>query len=184
MKHPILALLAAALVGSGCAHHASVTKAPAVMTPKLEILNQQVQANPGNAQAYSNRGYTLALLGQREAARADLRKAVELKNTGPMHNGAGWAYFNLGDYADALREWETAANLSRRNSHYDYYSLALGYWGVGDLKKSLENFHLAVEREPRFGQTKTLLERTAEWTPRERDAIERIYALWSKTWKP
>src|SRR5436190_14406417 len=68
-------------------------------TPKLETLNEQIKRNPSDAQAYSNRGYVLALLGRKEEARADLRKTIELKNNGPMHNRVGWAYFNLGDYA-------------------------------------------------------------------------------------
>ena len=42
----------------------------------------------------------------------------------------------------------------------------------------------AVERDPRFGEYKTLDERTSEWTPLERRAIHESYALWSKTWKP
>ena len=163
---------------AGCAHRSPFT------TPKLDILNQQIQSNPANAQAYSNRGYTLALLGQKDSARADLRKAVQLKNTAPMHNGAGFSYFNLGDYADALREWQTAAEMSRHGAHYDYYSLALGFWGVGDMKRALENYQLTVERDPRFGEYKTLNERTSEWTPLERRATHEIYVLWSKTWKP
>jgi tetratricopeptide (TPR) repeat protein len=172
------AMLVAAGLGAGCAHPATFT------TPKLEILNQQIRSNPENAQAHSNRGYTLALLGQRESARADLRKAVALKNTAPMHNGAGFSYFNLGDYADALREWRTAADMSQRRAHYDYYSLALGYWGVGDRQAALENYQLAVEREPRFGEAKALNERTAEWTLLEREAIHAIYVQWSKAWRP
>jgi len=153
-------------------------------TPKLEILNQQIQANAADAQAYSNRGYTLALLGRKPEARADLRKAVELKNNGPMRNRVGWAYFNMEDYADAVREFEEAARLSNHKAHYDYYSLVLGYWGLGDTKRALENYQLAVERDPRFGEYKTLNERTSEWTPLERRAMHEIYSLWSKTWKP
>jgi hypothetical protein len=41
-----------------------------------------------------------------------------------------------------------------------------------------------VERDPRFGEYKTLNERTAEWTPLERRAIHETYVLWSKAWKP
>lgn len=178
MKKVFLQIALVTFVAGGCVH------APPFSSPKLEILNQQVQANPGNAQAYSNRGYTLALLGQKEAARADIRKCLALKSTAPLHNSAGFAYFNLGDYAAALREWRTAADMSQRRTHYDYYSLALGYWAVGNLKQALENYQLAVEREPKFGDVKLLTERTAEWTPRERGAIQAIYALWSKTWRP
>lgn len=157
---------------------------PVDMTPKLENLSKQIAANAEDAQAYMNRGYTLALLGRKDDARKDIQKAVAIKDNAPMHNRAGWAYFNNGDYADAVREFETAAKLSNQRAHYDYYSLVLGYWGAGKTKLALENYHLAVERDPRFGEYKTLAERTAEWTPLERRAIHEIYVLWSKTWRP
>ena len=153
-------------------------------TPKLEILNQQIAANAEDSQAYSNRAYTLAVLGRKAEARADLEKMLSLKDNGPTYNRAGWTYFNMGDYADAVRAFETAAKLSNHQSHYDYYSLVLGYWGTGQTKKALENYQLAVERDPRFGEFKTLDERTAEWTTLERRAMQEIYVLWSKTWKP
>ncbi len=156
---------------------------PVEMTPKLENLNKQIAANAEDSQAYANRGYTLALLGRKDEARADLKKAVTLKDTGPMHNRVGWAYFNLGDYDEAVRSFETAVKFSSYRSHYDYYSLVLGYWGAGQTKKALENYQLAVERDPRFGEYKTLAERTAEWTPLEQRAIHEIYVLWSKAWK-
>jgi tetratricopeptide (TPR) repeat protein len=153
-------------------------------TPKLETLDKQIMANAADAQAYANRGYTLALLGRKAEARADLQKSVALKDNGPMHNRAGWAYFNMGDYADAVREFEASAKISNHGAHYDYYSLVLGYWGVGKTRLAMENYQLAVERDPRFGEYKTLNERTAEWTPLERRAIHEIYVLWSKAWKP
>lgn len=153
-------------------------------TPKLEVLTGQIAANPNDSQAYSNRGYTLALLGRKEEARADLKKAVELKDNGPMHNRVGWAYFNMGDFEDAVREFEASVKISNFKAHYDYYSLVLGYWGVGKRKEALANYQLAVERDPRFGEYKTLEERTGEWTLPERRAIHEVYVLWSKTWRP
>lgn len=158
--------------------------ASAFNTPKLEILNQQIKANPGNAQAYNNRGYVLALLGRKDEARADIKRGLELNDKAPMHNRAGWAYFNLGDYAEALREFQTSAKLSDYGAHYDYYSLVLGFWGTGDTKSAMENYTKAVEKDPRLGAFKTLDERTAEWTPLERRAMHEIYVLWSKAWKP
>jgi tetratricopeptide (TPR) repeat protein len=176
---PVCAGLSALVVG--CAHEKAE---PLQTSPKLEILNQQLKANAEDAQAYSNRGYTLALLGRKAEARADLQKAVALKPNAPMHNRVGWAYFNMNDYADALREFEVAAKMSNLKAHYDYYSLVLGYWGAGDTKGALENYQLAVERDPRFGEYKTLQERISEWTPLERRAMHETYILWSKTWKP
>ena len=181
---PVLCFGLAALL-FGCAHQDAHRGHSLVQTsPKLEILNQQLKNNPKDAQALSNRGYTLALLGRKEEARADLQKAVALKDNAPMHNRVGWAYFNNGDYAEAVREFEMAGQQSNFKAHYDYYSLVLGYWGIGDTKRALENYQLAVERDPRFGQYKTLDERTAEWTPLERRAMHETYVLWSKTWKP
>ena len=169
---------------TGCATTAKMSTANSFSTPKIDVLNQQIQRNPEDAQAYSNRGYVFALLGRKEEAVADLQKAVSLKDNGPMHNRVGWAYFNLGNYAEAVREFETGAKMSDHRAHYDYYSLVLGYWGTGETKKALESYQIAVERDPRFGEFKTLNERTAEWTALERRAIHEIYVLWSKTWKP
>ena len=175
---PVLAL---AIFVAGCAH-----PKPSLIqsTPKLEMRNKQIRINPKDAQAYSNRGYTLALLGRKTEARADLQRAVALKDNAPMHNRVGWAYFNMADFTDALREFQLAANQSNSQAHYDFYSLVLGFWGTRDTKRALENYQLAVERDPRFGEYKSLNERTSEWTPLERRAMHETYILWSKTWKP
>lgn len=162
---------------------AAADPAPVQTTPKLEILNKQIAVNAEDAKAYSNRGYTLALLGRKEEARADLKRALELDGKAPMRNRVGWAYFNLGDYAAAVREFEAAAELSGRAAHYDYYSLVLGYWGTGDTQRALENYDLAVQRDPRLGESKTLHERTLEWTPLEQRAMHETYVLWSKAWR-
>jgi tetratricopeptide (TPR) repeat protein len=156
---------------------------PVRTTPKLEILNKQIAANAEDAKAYSNRGYTLALLGRKEEARADLKRALELDCKAPMRNRVGWALFNLGDYAAAVREFEAAAERSGHAAHYDYYSLVLGYWGTGNTQRALENYDLAVQRDPRLGENKTLHERTLEWTPLERRAMHETYVLWSKAWR-
>lgn len=187
MNNVTFSVLLGAFLLAGCAHQhpaASASAHPAAYTtPKLDILNDQISHSPKDSQAYSNRGYVLALMGRKEAARADLRKAVELTPNAPMHNRVGWAYFNLGDYAQALKEFETAADMSQRHSRYDYYSLVLGYWGTGDTENAVKNYALAVEREPKFGQFKTLEERIAEWTPLEKRAMHETYILWSKTWR-
>ena len=87
---------------------------PVFITPELEILDRQIHADDQNAQGFANRGYTLAVLGRKEEARADVRRSVALGGKAPTHNRASRAYFNMGDYADAVREFETAAKLSDR----------------------------------------------------------------------
>ncbi len=178
MKNLPAATLLSALLFTGCAQQS------AFVTPRLEILTKQTRNNPEDYQAHLNRAYALSVLGRREAARADLKRAIHLKGSAPVHNSAGFSYFILGDDADALREWKIAADMSERRARYDYYCLALGYWVNGDRKQSLENYQLAVERDRRFGSAPALEERTAEWTPRERTVIREIYAVWSKAWRP
>src|SRR5215831_4236302 len=114
--------IALAMFVVGCAHQRPLL---VQSTPKLEILNKQIQLNTNDALAYSNRGYTLALLGRKAEARADLQRAVALKDNAPMRNRVGWAYFNMGDFAEALREFELAAKRSNFREHYDFYSLVL-----------------------------------------------------------
>jgi tetratricopeptide (TPR) repeat protein len=168
--------LAALVVLAGCAHQ------PVFTTPKIAELNARIAAKPDDAQAHANRGYAHALLGHKHAARADLRRAVALNPGAPMLNQVGWAYFNLGDAREALRVWQQAAQMSRHNARYDHYSLALGYWANGQLAKALEHYDLAVKRDERFGDWKSLMERVAEWTDVEKRAIQAIYSRWSKAY--
>jgi tetratricopeptide (TPR) repeat protein len=174
----LCSLLSCAILASvvGCARRQLHT------TPKLTELSAKIAAKPDDAQAYANRGYARALLGQKQAARADLRRAVELNPGAPMLNQVGWAYFNLGDAREALRVWQQAATISKHNARYDHYSLALGYWATGDIVHALEHYDLAVKRDERFGDSKGLAERTAEWTDTERHAIQALYSRWSKAY--
>ena len=94
------------------------------------------------------------------------------------------AYAQLGPGPGGRAPYSAQPPARNEAGVFDYYSLVLGYWGMGDTKRALENYQLAVERDPRLGEYKTLNERTAEWTPLERRAMHEIYVLWSKTWKP
>jgi len=77
----------------------------------------------------------------------------------------------MSGYANAVREFEASVKISDHVALYDYYSLVLGYWGVEKTRQALENYQPAVERDPHFGEYKTLNDRTAEWAPFEHRAI-------------
>lgn len=168
--------LLALFTTAGCAHR------PTVATPKLTELHARIAAKPDDAQAFANRGYAYTLLDQKRAARDDLRRAIALNPSAPMLNQVGWAYFNLGDARTALDLWQRAAALSKHNARYDHYSLALGYWATGKTIQALEHYDLAVKRDERFGDWKSLMERAAEWTDTEKHAIQAIYSRWSKAY--
>jgi len=172
-----LTVLVAAIVLCGCSTPKEFT------TPRLDEMSAKLAAKPDDAQGLVNRGYARALLGQHEGARADLRRAVELSNTGPIHNQAGWAFFNMADAKAALRHWQVAAELSKHNARYDHYSLALGYWVNGDIARAVEHYDLAAKRDERFAASDTLAERTANWTPTERLAILAIHTVWDRAYR-
>jgi hypothetical protein len=52
----------------------------------------------------------------------------------------------MGDYHDAVREFEVSVKISKHGAHFDYYSLLLGYWGVSKTRQAMENHQLAAER--------------------------------------
>ena len=52
------------------------------------------------------------------------------------------------------------------------------------MKRAVENYQLAAERDPRLADAKSLEERMIEWTPLEKRAMREVYVLWSKAWKP
>src|ERR1051325_5121201 len=154
---PFASLILAAL--AGCAF----AETPA--SPRLEQLRALLAKDPQNPMTLQDRGHAYALLGMKAEALADLQKAASLAPTDDkVLNRIGWSYFNLKEYTRALEAWLESARLSGYQRYYDYYAVALGYWGVGDGLKATAFYNTAVEQDETFGEWKTLVERTETWT--------------------
>jgi tetratricopeptide (TPR) repeat protein len=153
-------------------------------SPRLDQINALLAKDPENAMTLQDRGHAYALLGLKTEALADLRKAAALAPTDDkVLNRIAWSYFNLREYARALEAWLESARLSGYQRYYDYYAVALGYWGVGDGMKATAFYNTAVEQDETFGEWKTLVERTESWTWAEKDAIYRLYDAWRRGYK-
>jgi tetratricopeptide (TPR) repeat protein len=154
-------------------------------SPRLEQLRALLAKDPQNAMALQDRGHAYALLGMKAEALADLQKAAALAPADDkVLNRIGWSYFNLKEYTRALDTWLESARLSGYERYYDYYAVALGYWGVGDGLKATAFYNTAVEQDETFGEWKTLVERTETWTWAEKDAIYRLYDAWRRGYRP
>ena len=130
-------------------------------TPRLAQLNAIVEKEPGNAAALQDRAYARALLGLKVEALSDLEKAVSLApQNDKVLNRVAWAYINLGEHRRALDAWLESARISDYARYYDYYSVAIGYWGVGEGAKAAAFYNTAVEQDETFGEWKSLIERT------------------------
>ncbi len=154
-----------------------IGEAPA--TPRIAQLSEAVEKNPTNALALQDRGHAFALLGMKDAALADLQRAAALApENDKVLNRVAWSYFNLKEYHRALDAWLEAARLSGYERYYDYYAVALGYWGVGERAKAAAFYHTAAEQDETFAEWKTLVTRTESWTWAEKNAIYGLYDAW------
>ena len=154
-----------------------IGEAPA--TPRIAQLNAAVEREPANPLARQDRGHAYALLGMKDAALADLQRAAALApQDDKVLNRIAWSYFNLKENRRALDAWLESARLSGYTKYYDFYAVALGYWGVGERTKAAAFYNTAVEMEETFGEWKTLVTRTESWTWEEKTAIYRLYDAW------
>ena len=162
---------------------ATVSAAPLVgetpATPRIAQLSAVVEKEPGNPVALQDRGHAYALLGMKDAAMADLQRAATLApQNDKVLNRIAWSYFNLNEYRRALDAWLESARLSGYDRYYDYYAVALGYWGVGEHARAAAFYDTAAGQDETFAEWKTLLTRTESWTWQEKDAIYRLYDAW------
>jgi tetratricopeptide (TPR) repeat protein len=150
-------------------------------SPRLAQLNALLEKNPQDAAALGDRGHTYALLGMKEPALADLQRAAKLvPNDNPALQRIAWSYFNLQEYQRALDTWLQAAAVSHYERYSDYYSVALGYWGVGDSLKATAFYDTTVTQDETFGEWKTLVVRTETWTWAEKQAVYRLFDAWRR----
>ena len=148
-------------------------------TPRIAQLNDAVEKDPKNPQVLQDRGHAFALLGMKDAALADLQRAAKLApENDKVLNRIAWSYFNLKENRRALDAWLESARLSGYERYYDFYAVALGYWGVGDRVKAVAFYNTAVEQDEAFGEWKALVARTETWTWAEKTAIYELHDAW------
>ena len=148
-------------------------------TPRIAQLSAVLEKEPANPVALQDRGHAFALLGMKDAALTDLQRAATLApQNDKVLNRIAWSFFNLNEHRRALDAWLESARISGYERYYDYYAVALGFWGVGERAKAAAFYNTAVEQDEAFGDWKTLLTRTESWTWQEKDAIYRLYDAW------
>ena len=115
------------------------------------LIDRAIQGNPGNAEAYFNRGNALYALGRYPAAVESYDQAIEL-NPGhaEAHNNRGSALYALGQYREALESYGKAVGL--KPDYADAYSnrgFALN--GLGESRAALESYAKAILLRPESG---------------------------------
>ncbi|SEG93832.1 Tfp pilus assembly protein PilF [Nonomuraea solani] len=99
---------------------------------------------------YANRGQLLAMAGEREAALADLTRAIETDPGYPDHYlDRGNLLHELGRSAEALADYETVMRLSPPFPEA-YYNRAELRYAAGDLEGARADLDHTLELDPEF----------------------------------
>lgn len=120
----------------------------------LQIVNGQIEAHPGDADAYDRRSAIYALLGRYDQALADCDKAISLEP------GAAFHYFNRGaiyeqrkEYQLAVNDYTKALSLSQNGDHLQglmYFNRARAYTAIEAYDKALADLKQGEKLAPAF----------------------------------
>ena len=118
----------------------------------LQIVNGQIEAHPGDADAYDRRSAIYALLGRYDQALADCDKAISLEP------GAAFHYFNRGaiyeqrkEYQLAVNDYTKALSLSQNGDHLQglmYFNRARAYTAIEAYDKALADLKQGEKLAP------------------------------------
>jgi tetratricopeptide (TPR) repeat protein len=109
----------------------------------INELNQAIETEPQNFEAYFWRARTYMRQGQFENAIADFKKVVDL-NPGysPAYDNLGWLFMRRNDYAQSLAYLNQSIKLQPENG-WAHYMRSRIFFKKGDLKNALENAQTA-----------------------------------------
>ena len=110
----------------------------------IKAYDAALAANPGSGLLLNNRGYSLYLDGQYEAASRDFLEAAA--------NGAERAWLNLGLVRARQKQYSVAMQMMARNVSIEVAYNDVGYIAMrqGDLAIAEKYFHKAIGLSPRY----------------------------------
>ncbi|WP_454832107.1 tetratricopeptide repeat protein [Pseudoxanthomonas wuyuanensis] len=149
------------------------------------LLAQRLQRNPRDPVALIQRAYLYLNGGYPEEARRDFEAALSASPPGsPLERrvlwSRGWAEYDLGNVAGALRDWQRAEELHGGRPYWVGYSYALAYWTIGSEEQALNWFDAAVAATPEWGSDEGFFMLTRHWRPAQRERMKVMYSTWKE----
>jgi tetratricopeptide (TPR) repeat protein len=151
---------------------------------RAAFINGALRNHPENARLRLGRGSALAVMHRRQAAMADF--AAVLRDH-PFNAHArwsfGWAQFNLGDDACALRQWQRAAKMDGGHPAWLPYAVAESYWRMGRHNLALQWFDAAVRAQPsRWSSEASIRAATYgyNWSDAQRTMLIQMLHAWKQ----
>lgn len=121
----------------------------------ITLLNQAVNLNPGQIEAYLNRGFAYSELNSHASAIANYDKAIELApNNAEAYYYRADEYLKAGNAPRALVDYNKAIQLNPNNSQA-YLDRGFIYYQQGESLKAIEDLQKAADLLGQKGDTQT-----------------------------
>ena len=145
-----------------------------------------LRKNPENPVALTHRAYLFNDMGDTRRALRDYDAALAASagdslRTRHVYWSRGWSRYDAGDVAGAITDWHAAGKLHGGAPHWLPYTLALGYWTLGESQPALQWYGVAVASNPAFGTDDGLQEKISRWDARQQAMMRSLHAAWMAT---
>lgn len=136
----------------------------------VDTCRKRVADKPNDAIARNDLGWALRQNNDLKGAEVELRKAIELDpKMHQAHSNLSVTYFDMNQMQKALDQAQQAVNLDQSQPIY-HVVLGNALSGVGDNKKAIEEYRLAISQKPNYENALYNLGRVLEATGEKTEA--------------
>ncbi len=142
----------------------------------LELVDQALELQPGEAEYLAQKAKLHALLDQTDAARSAADAATAANPNAPLTlDTIGVVYSKIGAYADAQPLLERAVAAQPGNAQF-HFNLASAEQFLGNAEAAAQHYEKAIELQPKFFRAYWALAelRKNDKTPRDASALETL----------
>ncbi len=118
----------------------------------VAVFTELIALNPGNPDAYKNRGVAYMKLSQYDPAIRDFEKITQITpDLKGLHSNLGVAWYYKGEYEKAIENYNKEIALSP-DSHYTYFNRAISWAELREFDKSLADIARTLALVPDYYQ--------------------------------